>query len=216
MRGLLFLALTIAADSPASATYSNGQAFSQSLDVRRKIDELKVTKSAAPASTPVWLTYAYDARGKLSSIVDADGAGDNEGCSFAYDPNGRLLTATSPWNGTASYVYDALGNLRTRSEGTGSLSTMSYDATNRVSSAVIFGQNRTVSYDARGNTANNGDFAFAYDFANQPVSQTGAINASFAYDANLKRVKEVRGTKTIYTIYSRLTGGAATAVAFST
>lgn len=33
------------------------------------------------------------------------------------------------------------------------------------------------------------------------------VNATYAYDGNLKRVKEVRGGKTIYNIYSRATGG---------
>jgi hypothetical protein len=53
----------------------------------------------------------------------------------------------------------------------------------------------------------NGPTGFTYDFANQPTALTGTGAASFAYDANLKRVKEVRGGKTVYTVYSRVTGG---------
>ena len=104
---------------------------------------------------------------------------------------------------------DALGNIRSRTEGSSSVSTMNYDATNRVSSATISGQNRAFAYDARGNVTNNGKYSFVYDFANRPVSQTGAVSASFAYDGNLKRVKEVRAGKTIYTVYSRVTDGLA-------
>ena len=125
----------------------------------------------------------------------------------------------------AAASIDALGNIRNRTEGTNSVSTMNYNATNRVSTATIFGQSRTFTYDARGNVTNNGRYAFVYDFANQPVTQTGAVNATYAYDGNLKRVKEVRflarvfygeplrtspenawGGKTIYNVYSRLTG----------
>jgi len=118
-----------------------------------------------------------------------------------------LTMASFASQACASYVYDALGNIRNRTEGTNSVSTMNYNSSNRVSTATIFGQNRTFTYDARGNVANNGRYAFAYDFANQPVSQTGTVNATYAYDGNLKRVKEVRSAKTIYNIYSRLTGG---------
>jgi len=53
----------------------------------------------------------------------------------------------------------------------------------------------------------NGPTGFTYDFANQPTALTGTGAAAYAYDANLKRVREVRGGKTIYTVYSRVTGG---------
>jgi hypothetical protein len=80
-------------------------------------------------------------------------------------------------------------------------------ALNRVSAIGISGQaNRYPSYDARGNVTSNGPTGFTYDLMNQPVAVTGAGAASFTYDGNLKRVKEVRGGKTIYTIYSRQTG----------
>jgi RHS repeat-associated protein len=58
-----------------------------------------------------------------------------------------------------------------------------------------------------GNTEDNGPTGFTYDHANQPVTLTGTGAATYAYDANFKRVKEVRGGKTIYTLYSRVTGG---------
>jgi len=99
-------------------------------------------------------------------------------------------------------------------------------------SATIFGQNRTFTYDARGIVTNNGRNVFAYDFANQPLGRdavapetlrfeqtprarraelaralTGPGAATYAYDGNLKRVKEVRGGKTVYTVFSRVTGG---------
>jgi RHS repeat-associated protein len=85
--------------------------------------------------------------------------------------------------------------------------TIGYDAANRVNAVGISGQaNRYPSYDARGNVTSNGPTGFTYDLMNQPVAVTGAGAASFTYDGNFKRVKEVRGGKTIYTIYSRQTG----------
>ncbi len=78
---------------------------------------------------------------------------------------------------------------------------------------------RNFAYDARGETGGNGNHGFTYDFANQPVTVTRNSTAAFSYDGDLKRVKEVRdgpfGTppaaapqdETIYSLYSRVTGG---------
>jgi len=128
--------------------------------------------------------------------------------------NGRLITATGWW-GAGSYVYDALGNIRTRAEGAASASLVYDAAKNRVSTATVNGLARTYAYDGRGNVTSNGPTGFTYDpgslsgacFANQPTALTGTGAAAYAYDANLKRVREVRGGKTIYTVYSRVTGG---------
>jgi hypothetical protein len=70
------------------------------------------------------------------------------------------------------------------------------------------------AHTPRGNVTSNG-ITFTCDpgsgsgacFTNQPTSLTGIGTATFSYDANFKRVKEVRSSKTIYTVYSRLTGG---------
>ena len=80
-------------------------------------------------------------------------------------------------------------------------------AANRVSSATTDGVGRSFSYDARGNVTDDGRNTFYYNLTNQPVSVTGSVTAAYVYDANLKRVKEVRNGATVYTIYSRVTGG---------
>ena len=84
---------------------------------------------------------------------------------------------------------------------------MSASDTRRLYAAINGGAARAFSYDGRGNVASNGLTGFTYDFANQPVTLTGAGAGTFAYDANLKRVKSVSGGKTVYTVYSRVTGG---------
>ena len=146
----------------------------------------------------------YEARGKVNAITDLINAGENR--SFTYDPNGRLFTATGPW-GSGSYGYDALSNIRSMVEGT-STTTLTYDATNRVSTAAATGAAlRSFTYDDRGNTTNDGRRNFVYDFANQPKSVSGLGSPAWDHDANLKRVKQTGGGKTIYTLYSRVTGG---------
>ncbi|MEK7264577.1 MAG: RHS repeat-associated core domain-containing protein [Pseudomonadota bacterium] len=183
------------------ANYLNGQILSQTLNARQKPYELKTAKAGGDVA--VWLTYGYNKRGLIDSVIDSAVAGENR--SFTYDKNGRLVSSTGPW-GAGSYVYDALSNIRTRNDGT-QTATIAYASANRVTSATVNGAARSFTYDARGNVANNGPTTFTYDHANQPVTVTGAGAATYIYDGNFKRMKEVRGGKTIYNIYSRVTGG---------
>ena len=74
------------------------------------------------------------------------------------------------------------------------------------SAAIDGGAARTFAYDTRGNVTSNGPTGFVYDYANQPTSVTGTGAASYVYDGNFKRVKEVRAGKTVYTVFSRATG----------
>lgn len=194
----------------ADADYLNGYSLYQTLNARQMPDVLRTTKPGL--ENAVWLSYAYESRRKISSVADLDGVGANEGRSYSYDANGRLLTASGPWGpqGTqaaGSFKYDALGNIREQVLGARTIA-ISYDAAkNRVSSATDAGVNRAYSYDARGNATGVAGNVFTYDFANQPTAVSGAATASYAYDGNLKRVKEVRGGKTVYTVFSRVTGG---------
>jgi RHS repeat-associated protein len=198
----------------ADAAYLNGYALDQTLNARQLPDVLKTTKSGSPNA--VWLSYLYDPRRKIERADDLDGQGANETRVYGYDLNGRLLTASGPWgqngaNATGSFKYDALGNIREQKLGTRTIG-ITYDAAaNRVASANNGGSSRVYSYDARGNTTRiaiggvNRDFT--YDQSNQPVTVSGSATATYVYDGNMKRVKEVRGGKTIYNVFSKVTGG---------
>src|SRR5262249_2299744 len=57
--------------------------------------------------------------------------------------------------------------------------------------------------DANGNTSSDGIRTLTHDAADQPVTiAQGSNSAAFTYDGNLKRVKEVEGSDTVYTLYS--------------
>jgi RHS repeat-associated protein len=118
-----------------------------------------------------------------------------------------IVGLAAPANATGSFKYDALGNIREQKLGTRTIA-IAYDAAkNRVSSANNGGTVRNYLYDARGNATTVAGSTFAYDFANQPVTATGTGAATYVYDGNLKRVKEVRGGETIYNVFSKATGG---------
>lgn len=79
----------------AEAAHTDGYAVTPTLNARQLPEVLRTTK--AGAETPVWLSYGYDSQRKITSVADLDGAGANEGRSYGYDANGRLLTAAGPW-----------------------------------------------------------------------------------------------------------------------
>ena len=63
-------------------------------------------------------------------------------------------------------------------------------------------------YNARGAVTDNGRIAFTLDYNDQATGMggtgtNGSANGSFVYDGNLKRVKQVQGGKTIYSVYSQ-------------
>ncbi len=62
---------------------------------------------------------------------------------------------------------------------------------------------RNYIHDALGNITGDGRHNFAYDYANQPISISGATTGTYTYDGNLKRVKQVVGGETIYSIYDK-------------
>jgi YD repeat-containing protein len=64
--------------------------------------------SQKPGMKAIDMTYAYNARGQVTSTVNNAIGGDNR--SYYYDNLGRLSGAFGPW-GSARYVYDALGNI---------------------------------------------------------------------------------------------------------
>ncbi|MBE9176950.1 RHS repeat-associated core domain-containing protein, partial [Synechocystis salina LEGE 06155] len=116
---------------------------------------------------------------------------------------GRLTTATGPW-GSGSYTYDALNNLLTRTLGSRVVE-MEYNASNRLQRHRDTGDGhvwRNYAYDSRGNVTNNGTIGFSYDRAERPVSISGGASGSFTYDAHGRRVKQVTGGQTIYSVYS--------------
>jgi len=60
---------------------------------------------------------------------------------------------------------------------------------------------RNYTHDARGNVSDNDRLGFTYDRAEQPTAISGAATGTFTYDGNLKRVKQVLGGETVYSVY---------------
>ena len=179
-------------------SFGNGHAFTASYNARQLMTAMQVSGGG---TTAISFAYNHDARGRITSITDLAVTGQNR--AFTYDQLGRLTTATGPW-GSGSYTYDALGNLTTRTLGSRVVE-MQYDASNRLHRHRDTADGhvwRNYAYDSRGNVTNNGTIGFTYDRAERPVSISGAASGSFVYDAHGRRVKQVTGGQTIYSVYS--------------
>ncbi len=148
----------------ASATLANGHNVTQSLNTRQLVSAIKSVKGTTKGAD---LSYVYDARAKVTSMTNLAVTGENR--AFTYDAKGRLKTASGPW-GSGSFAYDALDNIRQKTLGSRTVA-LTYNADNLVSQVTdTNAATRVFTYDARGNTVDDGRFDFVYDFANQPTS----------------------------------------------
>lgn len=182
-------------------TYGNGYVFGQTLTSRQM--PLQIT-SALGGTKATDLTFGYALNDQISAITDAADPGNNR--TFTYDGLGRLLTSTGQW-GAGNYTYDAVGNLRQRQEGSRIVQTQ-YDANNRLSQMRDTATGnvwRTYIYDARGSVTfdANTQHTIGYDYGDQPISLSGTSTGSYVYDGAFKRVKQVVGSKTVYSVYSQ-------------
>ncbi len=176
-------------------TFGNGQVFSQTLTAR--LQPLRL-RSVSGVNTALDLTYGYNNRGQVTSIIDLATTGNDR--TYGYDPMGRLTSATGPW-GAGSYVYDPLSNLRSKTLGIRTVA-VSYDSLNRASYINDnVATNRTLGYDPRGNVKFVGAQTMVYDRSDQPIILSGTIVGNYIYDGNKKRVKSTAGGSTIYNIY---------------
>lgn len=162
--------------------------------------------------------YNYDNANRLTEITQG-----TANVLFAYDGDGRRTTLTLPNGVTASYSYDAASQLTGINYQGGSMTpqtlTYSYDLAGRrvgvggtlastqlptaVSSATYNANNQltqwdstAMTYDANGNTLNDGMNSYVWDARNRLVSADNG-GARFSYDPLGRRVsKTVLSTTT--------------------
>ncbi|MEO8034190.1 MAG: RHS repeat-associated core domain-containing protein [Acidobacteriota bacterium] len=97
-------------------------------DAAGRLIELRQTLTASAVVT----SYAYDPQGNLVSVTDPNG----NMTSYTYDDFALLQHQTSPVTGVTTYSYDAAGNLLSTTDANGATTTRTYDAANRVLAAV--------------------------------------------------------------------------------
>ena len=161
------VSMTVGGQTPVTYSYDNSD---------RLIQILQGTST---------VSFAYDAAGRRTSLTLPNGVV----ASYGYD-NASELTSISYQNsagvlGNLSYTYDQAGRAAQLGGGfarTGlpaALSSATYDAANRLTNWA----GTSYSYDANGNLLSDGVNGYVWDARNQLSSISGAVNASFQYDA---------------------------------
>jgi RHS repeat-associated protein len=152
------------------------------------VNAYRLTSATYPG--PLTTTYAYDAFGNRTQMVNASGT-----TAYAYDNSSRLTTVTPPSPGTpVAYTWDNNGNLTAR--GT---DTFSWDPEDRMTSDSVGGV--ASSFDYRGDGLRNSrttggtTTTFTWDVAaGLPVIIDDG--AQYVYGAGL--VAQVSGSNTYY------------------
>jgi RHS repeat-associated protein len=166
-------------------------------------------------------TRTYDARLRLNGITDGSLYTLTIPASGGYAPNGDILAANDSVNGNWTYAYDAFNRLagsnknsgqvaysyaydrfgnrwsQTVTAGTGSSSSLAFTSSNRIVSGS------GVTYDAAGDTTNDGTTTYTYDAEGRIAT---AVNGSsgtstYQYDAEGRRTEKVTGGATTDFLY---------------
>lgn len=179
------------------------------------------TNAAGSGDYPVTTTYAYDDARRLTQITQGTAS-----VGFTYDAAQRRRTVTLPTGIVATYDYDnasqltdiqyqngatAVGNLHydydlvgNRTNIGGSLARTNLPATlsaatHNAANQLTAWNGQTLVYDNNGNLTSDGTRTYTWDARNRLASITGAVNASFQYDAFGRRTqKTVNGATTDY------------------
>ena len=146
---------------------------------------------AGGGSPSAWTTYAYDERGRTTSVTSPDGTVT----SYVYNANQTEILDASAWK---NQTMDALGNLINLLEpdtpnGYNNSTTYSYNGLNQltnVTMATASGtQTRTFAYTGLDMTSTtnpeNGTVTYTYDGAHHVLSKTDAIGQQIQYSYDL-------------------------------
>ena len=191
--GALFAHAFSYGDSGALASYQTGT-VTHTFTFDEK-DRVKRLTALSPSSQGLDLTYTYDAADQVRAIGDPRPAASQ---SFAYDPVGRLATASGGW-GQLAWTYDAAGNRLTELAET--TTTYGYDSAHQWLTSISGPVPETFNYNPLGRLTNDSRGTYGYNAAGQlkQVLATG-LTASYSYDgAGGRTVRTVNGVKT-YTI----------------
>jgi RHS repeat-associated protein len=137
---------------------------------------MPIRRSTLTLPNGIVTTYGYDDGNQLTSLTYTSGLTTLGTLTYGYDAAGHRTTVGGTWarTGLPQPVVSA-----------------TYDAANRI--AAWAGQ--PLSYDANGNLASDGLASYTWNARNQLTSLSGALNGSFAYDAQgRRRVRTTSGT----------------------
>jgi RHS repeat-associated protein len=140
------------------------------------------------------LTYTYDAMHRRTGEARSSAPAR----TFGYDLTGQLI-AVNQSTGNATFAYDAVGN---RTIVTGAPGAGSYTA-NNLNQYTTAGGVGPLTYDANGNLATVGGWAYTHNGNSRLVGVSGpsTVTATFGRDGRNRDVKRTINGTTTYLIY---------------
>lgn len=177
----------------------------------------ELTSTEVSNSYPAGLTtsYTYNTLGLVATQKDppvtdrVTGAVHTELTTYAYDPDGNVLTAAlSDTTGgdpprTTTYTYNAHDEVASSSDALGNTTTYTYDALGDLASETNPAQVTTAyTYDAAGDVLTKTLDGYTGN-PSAPIAAENLVEESWAYDpaGRLASVTTVAGTTTAYTYY---------------
>ena len=175
-------------DAGCTLALANGTVFTRTLvrDTYRRDLIIAMTNSVNGVSVEVF-DCSHDAIGRPVS---------RNGDAFGYNARSEVIfSRRAAENAEETYSYDEIGNLLSFAAPAVTNAYVANNLNQYVSIYSLCGSAplRELSYDPDGNLTQCGDWTYTYDAANHlvSVSSTGNPVASFAYDAQSRRVKKV-------------------------
>ncbi|HYI64220.1 MAG TPA: RHS repeat-associated core domain-containing protein [Allosphingosinicella sp.] len=160
----------------------------------------KIRENGATSGAGVLGTYAYDDRGRRTSLTRGNGTTT----SYSYDNVSRLSQLVQDPSGTShdltlDFTYDPASQLATNTRSNDTYAWTNHYAVNRNYTANGLNQysaagSVTPTYDSRGNLTSAGNTTYGYNSDNRLVSATGGITLS--YDPLLRLYETSGGTTT--------------------
>lgn len=193
-----------AAGRRTSMSASGQPTITYSWDAANRLTQIQQAAGLINGYVAQTVTFQYDNANRRTQMVLSNGLK----ISYGYDNANELTSinyATSSGTalGNLTYGYDASGARTTIG---GSLAnvvipslaeTGTYDVNNRLTQL----NGTSLSYDANGNTTNDGTNAYTWDARNRLTSLSGPINGSFQYDAIGRRTQKTIGGATTGFLY---------------
>ena len=187
-----------------SGTLGSGLAVARTYTPRGGLSTLTDGPSGSPVYNLSMTSYAPNG----DPLVASDSVNGN--WNYAYDDFNRLCASNqggqtslscSSSNNTGTqaykYVFDRFGNRwqQNVTAGSGHMSSLGFDANNRITSGS------GVTYDAAGNTTNDGTHAYTFDAENRITQLDAGATAIYVYNASGERVRKTTSSGSVDYLY---------------
>ena len=203
-----------------SMTVTGQPKVSYTWDAADRLTQIQQAAGSTNGNTVQTIGFSYDAANRRSKTTYANGIV----ASYSYDTASQLTGITykkvdGTLIGDLTYTYDAGGqrtgmggSLARVNPGT-AVSNTQFNANNQ----LVKWNTQSLSYDANGNLTSDGTNTYTWDERNQLRGISGAMTASFQYDAMGRRVSKTIGSNATGYLYDganfvqEKNGGAVTA-----